>query len=69
MKDTKLINILRTFSKEEMKQFEKFVASPYFHSGKNCMPLLKQLQKFYPGFDNEKLTYKNIHKKLYPGKK
>lgn len=69
MKNTKLINILRTFSMDELKQFEKFVASPYHNRGKNCMPLLKELQKFYHNFDSEKLTYEEIYKKLYPGKK
>jgi hypothetical protein len=68
MKGSKLINILKTFSKEEMKLFEKFVASPYFNNGKNCAPLLKRLQKFYPDFDDEKLTNENIYKKLYPRK-
>ncbi|HEY3249973.1 MAG TPA: hypothetical protein VGK25_02535 [Ignavibacteria bacterium] len=69
MKDTRLINILRTFSKEEMKQFEKFVASPYFNNGKNCNPLFKQLQKFYSDFDNKNLTYEYLYRKLYPGKR
>lgn len=69
MKDSKLINILRTFSKEEMQQFEKFAESPYFQSTKNCLPLLKQLQKFYPDFDSKNLNYEYLYKKLYPGKK
>jgi hypothetical protein len=62
------MNILKTFTKDEMKEFEKFVASPYFNSGKNCTPLLKQLRKFYPAFDNKNLTYEYLYKKLYPGK-
>src|SRR5262245_14354555 len=69
MKNTKLVNILKTFSKEEMKEFEKFVCSPYHNTGKNCMPLIKQLQKFYPEFESDVLTYENLYKKLYPGKK
>ncbi len=69
MKDTKLVNILRTFSKDEIKEFEKFAASPYHSTGKNCLPLLKQLQKFHPDFDSKTLSYENIYKKLYPGKK
>lgn len=68
MKGTNLINILRTFSKEEMKQFGKFVASPFHNSGKNCSPLLKQLQKFYPEFENVESSNENLYRKLYPGK-
>lgn len=68
MKDTRLIEALKTFSREEWKLFEKFAASPFFNNGRNYLPLIKQLQKFYPDFENDKLTYEYIHKKLYPGK-
>jgi len=52
-----------------MKQFTKFIATPYFNAGRNCTPLLKQLRKFYPQFDSLKLTNENLYKKLYPGRK
>src|SRR4030095_2615848 len=69
MNNTKLINILRTFSKGEMKDFEKLVASPFFNGGRNYLPFLKQIKKFYPNFDDEKLSYDYIFSKMYPGKK
>ncbi|MEO8512984.1 MAG: hypothetical protein ABI543_05465 [Ignavibacteria bacterium] len=69
MRDIKLINILKTFSKEEMKLFGKFVASPFHNSGKNCMPLFKLLGKSHPDFKSGDFTYENIHEKLYPGRK
>ncbi len=69
MRDIKLINILKTLSKVEMKRFGKFVASPYHNSGKNCMPLFKLLEKSHPDFKEGNYTYEAIHKKLYPGKK
>src|SRR5689334_25124303 len=69
MKASKLINILRTFSKEEMGEFEKFAASPYHNTGKNIVPFLKQLQKYHPNFDDDKLSYEYFYTKLYPGKK
>ena len=65
MKDIRLINILKTFSKEEMKLFGKFAASPYHNSGKNCMPLFKLLSKSHPDFETGGFTYETIHKKLY----
>ncbi|MEO8514428.1 MAG: hypothetical protein ABI543_12780 [Ignavibacteria bacterium] len=68
MNETRLIETLKTFNKEEWKQFEKFAASPFFNNGRNYLPFIKQLQKFYPSFDSDKLTYEHIHKKLYPGK-
>jgi len=69
MKDSKLVKILVTFSKEEWKEFEKFAASPYFNKGRNYIPFLKFLKKFYPKFDSEKLTRENVYKILYPGRK
>ncbi len=68
MKDSKLIRLLKTFSKEEWKAFEKFAASPYFNKGRNYTPLIKELKKFYPSFDSEKLTKEYLYKKIYPGK-
>lgn len=69
MINTKLVNVLRTFSKNELKEFEKLVSSPYFNRGRNYMPFLAELKKFYPKFDDEKLTPEHIYSKLYPGKK
>lgn len=69
MKDSKLIKLLRTFTKSEWKEFEKFADSPYFNGGRNFLPYLKLLRKFYPEFNSEKLTREYIYKTLYPGKK
>lgn len=69
MRDIKLINILKTFSKQEIKLFGKFVASPYHNSGKNCMPLFKLLSKDHPDFKEGNFTNEIIHKRLYPGRK
>lgn len=69
MINTKLINVLRTFSKSEMKEFEKFISSPFFNKGRNYIPFLNELKKFYPKFDNEKMTRELIFSRIYPGKK
>jgi hypothetical protein len=69
MRDSKLINTLKTFSKEEMKMFGKFVASPFHNNGIKFTPLFKLLQKCYPDFEQHKLTHEILYKKLYPGKK
>ncbi|MEP7145643.1 MAG: hypothetical protein ABI792_01400, partial [bacterium] len=69
MKDTKLIQTLKTFSKEDAKNFEKFIASPYFNKGRNYIPLLNELKKFSPSFDNENLTSEYLYKKIYPSRK
>jgi hypothetical protein len=52
-----------------MKEFEKLVSSPFFNRGRNYLPFLKELGKFYPKFDNEKMTDEYIFRKIYAGKK
>lgn len=69
MINSKLVNILRTFSVTEMKEFEKFAASPFFNMGRNYLPFLKEIKKFYPKFDDEKLTSEYLFSKIYPSKK
>lgn len=69
MKDSKLVKILRTFSKTEWNEFEKFVASPYFNNGRNYLLYIKLLKKFYPEFNSEKFTREYVYNALYPGKK
>lgn len=68
MINTKLINILRTFSKSELNEFEKFIGSPYYNKGRNYLPLLTLINTFYPKFDDETLTHEYVYAKLYPGK-
>ena len=69
MKENKLIYLLRTFSAEEMKRFEKFTMSPYHRQGKNCAPLLGELKKFHPGYDAGCISYEALYSAIYPGKK
>lgn len=52
-----------------MKEFEKFISSPFFNKGRNYIPLFNQLKKSYPDFDDEKMTPEFIYSKMYPGKK
>ncbi len=64
-KNNPLIRILKTLSKEEWQEFEKFVASPYHNNGRNFLRLVKILKKFHPGFDSPKLTKGYIHSELF----
>ena len=60
----KLIQILKTFSPDEVKNFEKFVVYPYFSTGRNVEGLYSILKPYYPEFDSPKLDKKNVFKKL-----
>ncbi len=67
MTDSKLINILSTLSKEEMKSFEKFIFSPFFSTGRNVSELFIVLKKYYPSFPSKKISKESIYEELYPG--
>lgn len=68
MADTKLINLLRSLSSDELKQFEKFVDSTYHNKGRDLAQFLKTLKPYYPGFNQKNLSNELLFKKLFPGK-
>ncbi len=68
MKDSKLIEILKTLSPEEFKELEKFTASPFFSVGRDLNPFLRILKSFYPEFKDKNLNIDYIFARLYPGK-
>jgi hypothetical protein len=69
LNNSKLVNVLRTLTKSEMKEFEKFISSPYYNRGRNYIPFFSQLKKFHPRFDDEKMTPEYIYAKMHPAKK
>ena len=68
MLKTSLIEILRTFTKEELKKFSEFVNSPYFNKKTSVTRLLDILKEYSPEFKNENLERKLAWKKLFPDK-
>ena len=67
MENTKLIQILKTFSKTEFEDFGKFVFSPFFNNSEQITKFYIFLQRHYPGF-NSSLTKENIYKEIYKDK-
>lgn len=65
MKEIKLTAILKTFSKVEFKEFEKFIDSPFFSSGRNLKPLYLAMKKFYPDFDSGNFNSENVFAFMY----
>lgn len=68
MSNSKLVQLLRTLSKEEFKSFGKFVRSPFFYKDKAVIKLYDSLKTCYPDFSNEKLSKKLLFNKMYPKK-
>lgn len=50
----KIISILKTFTKSDVKEFKKFVASPYFSPGRDLSKYFEVIIKYHPDFDISK---------------
>ncbi|NOS85759.1 MAG: hypothetical protein HOP31_11510 [Ignavibacteria bacterium] len=66
MENTKLIKLLRTFSKDELRNFESFIRSPYFNNGAYLVKFFEETKKFGPKFSSIHFTKEKIFEKLQP---
>ena len=68
MLKSSLLEIIRTFSKEEFLKFEDFIKSPYHNKNSNAVKLYSELKKHSPEFSDEGLDKEIVWKKLFPEK-
>ncbi len=66
MKKSKLIDLLKLLSKSELRDFEKFVASPYFNKDAKLITIFNFIKRYYPEFDSKKLDKTYIVEKIFP---
>lgn len=69
MQKSTVIEILRTFTQDELKEFEDFVSSPYFNKNKSINKLYDVVRKYHPDFKSDDIKKENLWKRIYPGKK
>ena len=69
MKNILLIRILRSFTKNEIIQFDEFLRSPFYNKKPNAVKFFETLKKHSPDYEGEMLGKENIWKQLYPEKK
>jgi hypothetical protein len=65
---SKVFDILKTFSSDEIKGFREFVHSPFHNRNKKVMILYEIIKKHAPDFEHERLKKENLYRYLYPGK-
>lgn len=67
----KLIEILKTFDKAELKKFRRFISSDYFNTNESVGRLFKLIAAFYPVFDihDPKMSPEALFKKIYGTRK
>lgn len=68
MLKSSLLEILRTFDREEFLKFEDFLKSPYHNKNNNVIKLFSVIKKYSPEFNNEELAKEIVWKKLFPEK-
>lgn len=66
--NSKLIDILKTFSQEEIKKFSEFLISPFHNKNKKAVQLFEFLSAFHPEYENKNLTKEKIFEKIFSGK-
>lgn len=65
MVNTKLITVLKTFSKQEINKFKDFVSSPFYNKNQKVIALCDEVIKYYPEFSNEQCTDEIIFAKMF----
>lgn len=65
IKDTRLVQLLKTLDEKEHKDLLLFVQSPYHNTVEAIVKLIALLLPFYPNFDQKRLTKPFIYKKIF----
>lgn len=65
MLNSKVIDIIKSFSHDEMKRFGEFMNSPFHNKNKKATMLFDLLSKYHPDYDNENLTKENLFAKIF----
>lgn len=66
MDNSKLIDLLRTFSTKELREMGEFIHSPFFNKNEELARFYDQLRKLAPNFPEKKLKREYVFKQLYP---
>lgn len=66
MLNSTLLEILRTFDKEQIKKFGMFLISPYHNNNSNVVKLFNSIKKYSPEFINAGLERETLWKTLFP---
>jgi len=64
-----MLDHFNKFTKDELKEFRKFINSPYFNSNKNIVKLFEYLFSKYPNISEEHISYAAISRNVFSEKK
>jgi hypothetical protein len=69
MLQSRLIVLLRSFSKAEFKRFGAFLSSPYHNQSENMIKMFKLLEPHQPMFESKKLEKEKLYPAMYGNRK
>lgn len=64
MIENSTIQILRTFSDEELLLFEEFLNTPFYNKNTKVIQLFELLKEYHPGYSDKKLTKESLFRSL-----
>jgi hypothetical protein len=65
MLNSKLIDILKSYSHEEIKKFSEFLISPFHNKNKKAVKLFNYISKYHPGYENKNLTKEKLYELIF----
>ncbi len=66
MLDYAFVELLESFTRDEIRSLRKFIISPYFNRSQKVVKLYDIIIKFHPNFESPKLSKEELHKKISP---
>ncbi len=69
MQNTRLIKLLLSFSRADIKKFRDFVRSPFYNKNQRVMRFADHILEFHPEFSRPGLEEEKVFRKLFPGEK
>lgn len=65
---SRVIDVLKTFSNDEMKQFSEYISSPFINKRDSIIDLCNSYRKYHPEFEDRNFTKEKVFRKIFPGK-
>lgn len=65
MEKSRLFEVFRSFTKEEMNEFARFLHSPFFNESRNTAKLFEILRQYHPGFNSRSIEPAKIYAKIF----
>lgn len=69
MRISLLVKVISSFNTHEIREFTRFVNSPFFNGRKDASRFWSIFKKYYPGFSGSRFSEETIFSRLYPDRK